>query len=51
MDNFVKILQQEISKPLRGRLRRRKKKLSRFKEKKEELVEIMSQGALEHGFK
>ncbi|NLO40527.1 MAG: AAA family ATPase, partial [Ruminiclostridium sp.] len=53
MDNFVKILQQEISKAFEGEdyEEEREKKLSRFKEKKEELVEIMSQGALEHGFK
>ncbi len=52
MDNFVKILQQEISKAFEGEdyEEEREKKLSSFKEKKEELVEIMGQGAQEHGF-
>ncbi len=53
MDNFIKILQQEISKAFEGEdyEEEREKILRHFKEKKDELVGIMSQGALEHGFK
>jgi lon-related putative ATP-dependent protease len=53
MDSFIKILQQEISKAFEGEdyEEEREKILQNFKEKKEELVSIMSQGALEHGFK
>lgn len=53
MENFVKILQQEISKAFEGEDydAEREKILGHYKEKKEELLSIMSQGAEEHGFK
>lgn len=53
MENFIKILEQEISKAFEGEdyEAEREKILEHFKEKKEELLNIMRQGALEHGFK
>jgi lon-related putative ATP-dependent protease len=53
MENFIKILRQEISKAFEGEdyEEEREKILRHFKEKKEELIGIMSQGAQEHGFK
>lgn len=53
MENFIKILQQEISKAFEGEdyEAEREKILGHYKEKKEELLNIMSQGAQEHGFK
>lgn len=53
METFIKTLQQEIVKAFEGEdyEEEREKIIKQFKEKKEEFVSIMSQGALEHGFK
>lgn len=53
MEDFVKVLQQEIGKAFEGEdyEEEREKLLKGFKEKKEELVHFMSQRATEHGFK
>lgn len=52
MEEFVKILEQEIIKAFEGEdyEEERTKIIKQFKEKKEELVGILNQGAQEHGF-
>lgn len=53
MEEFVKILEQEINKAFEGEdyEEERGKIIRQFKDKKDELVSILEQGAKEHGFK
>lgn len=53
MEEFVKVLRQEITKAFEGEdyEEEREKVLKQFKDKKDELITSLNQGALEHGFK
>jgi len=53
MEEFVKVLQQEITKAFEGEdsEEERAKVLKQFKDKKDELLTSLNQGAMDHGFK